>query len=109
VIRGAVFAIALTAAGPGWADFQDGTGLLERCREAPGFGHGYCFGYVAAISDVMRRGEPMAGHRACIPPSVTQGQVVEVSIRWLEANPQHRDYVARSLIAAALSETFPCR
>jgi len=109
LIRFVAVVIALMVAGPASADFQDGNSLLERCREAPGFGRGYCFGFVAAVSDVMRRGVSVAGHRACVPSNVTQGQVVSATVQWLEANPDHRDYVAQSLVAAALSEAFPCR
>lgn len=94
------------------AGFMDGNKLLERCQSDAGSSHNiYCLGYVAGIADVFgERGSVLHGHyRACMPPGATNGQLRDVVVKWLQQYPERRHYDADSLVAAALSRTFPCR
>jgi hypothetical protein len=83
---------------------MNGNQLHNDCQSALGI----CLGYTMAIADVLQRG-PYLGRKACIPTVVTNGQVRDVVKRALEANPGSRHYDASSLVAAVLSNAFPCR
>ena len=44
----------------------------------------------------------------CIPNNVTQGQVLDVIVKFLEDHPQNRHQNATVLISVALRDAFPC-
>ena len=44
----------------------------------------------------------------CTPANVTVGQVVDVIVNYLQANPKYRHISASLLAGAALREAFPC-
>lgn len=86
--------------------FNNGNELHTRCSEN-GFAEGYCFGYIAGISDVLSNAA-IGDFNACQPKDVTVQQVVDVVKKYLKENPQDRHFTANSLVAYALSEAFPC-
>lgn len=45
----------------------------------------------------------------CIPKDVTMGQVVDIVIKKLEAEPEKRHETANLIIRRALVATFPCK
>ena len=96
---------------PAWGDFLDGNVLHERCQdETGGINDGYCFGYLAGVVDAMRGRDGRTGDITfCFQSNVSLRQVRDVVKNWLNANPQHRNYNADSLVAAALSEVWPCK
>lgn len=65
-------------------------------------------GYVAAIADVMSS-SPVNGFKACIPQRVQIGQLRDVVAKFFESNPEILHHQADGLVAAALSNAFPCR
>jgi len=89
--------------------FYTGNELLEFCRsQNPVTAVDYvkdasCIFYIAGITDVINT------RQACIASSVTAGQVRDVVVKWLKANPQERHYTAHNLVVLALSKAFPCR
>ncbi len=93
-------------AGPAVANYWDGNQLLAKCQ-GDTTNRGFCLGYVEGVADALD--DPVEGIRACIPIGVIGGQVNDVVITWLKANPSKRHYAAHSLVAAALSEAFPCK
>jgi len=93
-------------AGPAAANNQDGNQLLAKCQ-GDTTNRGFCFGYVEGVTDALD--DPVEGFRACTPAGVTAGQVQDVVIAWLKANPTQRHLAAHSLVALALSEAFPCK
>ena len=85
--------------------FYNGNKLLEDCREGGWLEIGICMGYIGGVADALGS----TPTRACIAASVSRGQVQDVAVKWLEANPQERHFLAFRLVAKALSEAFPCR
>jgi hypothetical protein len=91
-------------------DFQTGQKLLESCTaDRDSRASAFCVGYVAAIADVLGRGEEdISSWYACIPEDATQGQAAEAAIRWLETHADTRHYTAADLVAQSLAKAYPC-
>jgi hypothetical protein len=87
------------------ADFRSGNELLEDCNEKNVL---FCLGYIAAISDGLN-GNGINGYEACIPKTVTAGQLVDIVVQYLRLNPAERHFAAAVLVADAISTAFPCR
>ncbi len=83
--------------------FYNGNKLLEDCREGGWLQIGICMGYIGGVADALGS----TPTRACIAASVSQGQVQDVAVKWLEANPQERHYTGEYASARALSKAFP--
>jgi hypothetical protein len=67
---------------------------------------GMCAGTVAAALHYSTFLE--APYKSCPPKGVTNGQAIEVVVRYLEAHPEVRDQDFRMLILSALRTTWPC-
>ena len=84
--------------------FMSGNEVYEDCTGPKGPPKmGICIGYVVGISDALN----MDGS-VCTPANVTVGQVVDVIVNYLQANPKYRHISASLLAGAALREAFPC-
>lgn len=44
----------------------------------------------------------------CIPATATNGQIRDVAVAYLQANPAKRHYRAASLVMSAWMQAFPC-
>ena len=66
-----------------------------------------CFGYIAGWSQAMELVEPKL---FCWPPDspVQPGDVAELIVAYLEANPEAGVLSAHAAVQAALAEAFPC-
>ncbi len=86
-----------------------GDKLAHACRtETEGsFEDGVCLGYVLGISDAVNN-FAVAGREACIPRNVLNAQVQYIVRRYLADHPELLDRTALELVAAALSDAFPC-
>jgi hypothetical protein len=91
-----------------FAEFHDGNSLYSRCIDSEAVNMGICLSYIAGIYDTMHKNE-LYGYKACLPTNVTIGQIKDITVSWLQRNPQYRHYVASSLVATALYEVFPCK
>ena len=88
---------------------------------------GFCIGYILGAVEGIRLGgftmliasgaegtvqeiDDTTSHiqMLCIPSEAENGQIVDISKRYLANNPQSRHDPARSLIFSALREAFPC-
>lgn len=100
-------------ASPVWAAFENGNELHEACKNDQSFDNKsffdstYCAAYIIGVADVVAT-ENVYGYKVCFPRNVSSGQVQDVVKQWLANNPHERHYTASSLVAAALSEAFPC-
>jgi len=106
-----VAAIVLGMSGSARADgavFKSGNHLHGHCSSEDTFDVTYCLAYIAGVSDAMAN-DSILGFRSCRPTSVSQAQVRDVVKAYLENNPQKRHFDARSLIATAVAEAFPCK
>ncbi len=82
--------------------------LYKNCgTSANKWSQSYCFRYVIDIVDSAKQeGRPLA---VCQPKGATKGEVVDAVRTWLANRPEERRKSALSLIARALSDTWPCR
>jgi len=90
-----------------FADFFTGNQLHEVCRSAAPYSEAICSGYVVGIADVMAS-DRLNGFTACLPTTVTVRQISDVVSTYLQQHPEMRHYSASSIVAYALSESFPC-
>jgi hypothetical protein len=102
---------------PSQAAFKTGNDLLQQCKSGDFSDAEYCLGYISAVADTLEkpsqpylkfRGKEIPLYRACFRLGVTQGQVRDVVVQWLEANPEHRDMEAAQLVSYAITLAFPC-
>jgi len=114
---------------------MSGNELLQDCRSESGFNSGYCLGIIVGygygynsgrqggalyqyfgradwqeLEDRAREAEAVRRSAAyyCIPGSVSQGQLRDIVVKFLEGDPAHRHMDAGTLIAVALKQAFPC-
>lgn len=60
------------------------------------------FGYVIGVHDAL------SGSVICSGDNVTQGQVVQVVLKYMRQNPEKLDQSADRVITAALKAVWPC-
>jgi hypothetical protein len=95
------FLILLTLCGSAHAEFLDGNKLLSDMKGAHGFQMS-ALGYVMGVADSIQ------SVTACVPPSVTSGQVLDMVRNYLEANPAIRHFTADVIVTDVLKRSFPC-
>lgn len=101
--QAAILMIGAVMAGQAQAVFVSGEELLRRIKSQDDFEGGVGVGYVLGIADRMRYTKA-----ACIGPSVKATQIQEVVVRGLEAQPDFLRFSADSLVAARITQAFPC-
>lgn len=98
---------AFAASGSGWT----GNELLATCRSAggdpsaPTLDHATCLGYITGVYESFGFVLPDA---ACAEKGVTNGQLVDIVVKFLILYPEKRNRSAPLLIAAAVADAFPC-
>lgn len=97
-----------------YTSFTTGNSLFDQCSATSSIAKEYCLGYIVgiadALSDVNSDGGTIQGARACPPKrNLSQGQVRDVVVQWLQRNPAIRHKGASGLVATAIAEAFPCR
>ncbi|NBU25851.1 MAG: hypothetical protein EBS39_09615 [Gammaproteobacteria bacterium] len=60
------------------------------------------FGYVIGVHDAL------SGTLVCSGANVTQGQVIEVVLKYMRNNPEVLDQSADRVVTAALKSVWPC-
>ena len=111
--------VLLLAAFPGRAAVVIATGndLYERIvdfkRSSPhnletaSMGIGFVLGVAQALDEVRH---PRTGFKFCLPPwGVSQVQMSDAVLHYLEKNPQLRHLSAYTLVQAGLDQAFPCK
>jgi hypothetical protein len=76
----------------GWVD----KGSTEYVRDA------MAFGYVIGVHDAL------SGAVVCSGENVTQGQVIDVVLKYMRQNPEVLDRSADQIVVAALKDVWPC-
>ena len=114
----------------GHADTVTGNDLHSACSssgEIKDLRFGFCIGYIGGAFEGIKFGagaimfQAMSENSAaevdaasntmlglCVPENVERGQIVDVTIKYLEENPQSRHESARGLLFQALQIAFPC-
>ena len=91
---------------PVQAQMLDGNKLLDIFRKADTTGNnvdwGTSRGYVAGVFDSH------SGVAFCVPPTMTLGQLADMTQKYLENNPAVRHLPAEAIIIYFLGKTWPC-
>ena len=93
------------------ADIMSGQDLHEACDQSTASADQFavCHGYIVGIADTMQGGTvDIFGWRACMDEGVTVEAAVQSVRSFLRANKQYLDLDADTLVARALSESYPC-
>lgn len=95
------------------AGFLSGSDLLDSCvpkRADPVYRLkvAECRGYVVGVADTFDCSNQVLGFNWKSDTQASQRDLVDVVVRWLNSHPQNLSYEADGLVAAALSEKFPC-
>ena len=81
-----------------------GVQLISLCKDKDGS----CAGYINVVANIFRAGKAAHNMTACIPDTVDINQMIEIAVKWMEENPQNRTDTSSKIVAAALSDAFPC-
>jgi hypothetical protein len=107
-------AFALLTAVPAQAGFLTGEELLQTCSPSTvdpvyRLKLAECRGYVVAIADTADCSRKNLEFKWNSSTGASQRDLVDTVAEWLRTHPALMHYQADGLVAAALSETFPCQ
>jgi hypothetical protein len=118
MLLGTLTALAITAANAA-EDAASAGYMLPHCKASlhypPGtFIEGYCagivVGMVAVAQPLFAPGQSRAAERCLdIPGNVSNSQLVEAVVSYIEARPQRMQEQFRVLAVQALFDTWPCK
>ena len=105
----AIFLVAvplLSAQTPTKLLTDDGNTFLAQCAQngeasAPGF----CTMYVGGVIDGAQISDKPA---FCLPENVSYGQMVRVSIKYMQEHPESLQHPTAALVITAHAKAFPC-
>lgn len=106
-------ALAIGVPIPAVSGFVSGGDLLASCTPAQAdpvyrLKVAQCRGYVIGIADTFDCKIQASGFVWNSSTAGRQRDLVDAVVAWLKQHPQHLGYQANGLVAAALSEAFPC-
>lgn len=91
-------------------NFDTGNGVLAVCGSDSIQEQVRCAAYINGLA----QGQALMAVRDkspqifCIPETATNGQAVEIVVKYLKANPEMRHRLGSLLITIALRDAFPC-
>lgn len=104
-ITATIFALACAMApAAASASYMSGNTLLTRLQEsAPVVERSMAAGYVIGVYDAF------SGITHCPPSSVTVGQLIDMTMTWLQARPSTSHQPAETHVMLMLATTWPCK
>jgi len=89
---------------------SNGNAFLSRCSavtQARGdpLDFGFCFGYLKGILDR----DEMFERKVCVPSEVTNGQIMDVVLKYMREHPESRHLNPGVQALVALHGPFPCQ
>lgn len=86
--------------------YKSGYELQAQCSNKNNlFELGQCYGFIIGTLEAGNDGRTF-----CIPSrGVTNGQIYDLVIRYLDAHPQQLQVFAATLVLVAVGASFPCR
>lgn len=103
--------IACTIANPANAEYNV-YDLLQKCKDVAQresyVDAGICVGYLAGIND-MRPVSGKTKKQYCLYQEVSQGQMVNIFVKWAENNPEQQHISAFLGFIEAMKKVFPCK
>lgn len=92
---------------------QTGNGFLQSCsRNAAGTFQAGCVSYFSGIADTLvgiELTKSDSERQICFPSGIVYGQMMDITLNYLRANPSIRHLSTPNLVYLALRESFPCR
>lgn len=103
----------LGIASPVYAQGRPDTGntLLEDCKSDDlTWSDGFCSGSIKGVVAGMNFAAAFYSMKLpwCARPTVTNGQIRDVVVAWLRANPKERDLPTAIVIARSMKDAYPC-
>jgi hypothetical protein len=95
------------AQGQAASSFMDGNKLLAYCR-GNASDQALCIGYIEGVSDYRVLFREQSGSPPCPPSKVSAGQVRDVVLNWLIANPADRNIETALLAITAIDAAWHC-
>ena len=89
---------------------ETGNELLAKCTSESYFNSGVCTGYVLGTLDMLSWWQ--VSEKKCffdITSGVTVGQITDVVVKGLKANPETRDRLAMTLVSDYVMTAWPCK
>ena len=113
-VQAMLISIAASWVSPASAGFVSGAQLKDICKaDEQGSGNpllaAECLGFVTGVADTFDCVEKLHGFTWNATSDVNQSQLVKAVEKWLESHPAVLAYEADGLVAAALSDSFPCQ
>lgn len=107
----AICVVALSTPSPSYADDYTGNQMLRDCNQGNDWGSGACFGRIIGSIDGFRVKAMLdkTGLPFCMPDGVTNGQVVDIVVKWVRDQPAKRHYTYEVITGLALKDAFPCK
>lgn len=104
--------VAAVSAQEGTFDVFTGNGFLQTCSgtlaDENAFRLGICFGWLSGFVDRDRLAAGIETRRICQPAKSTNGQLMDVVLKYLRDHPSERHLPISILAYSALIEAFPC-
>lgn len=94
--------LALLFASQARAEFYTGNEILALCKAGDYSSKSICIGYIAGVFDALH------SVKHCAPASVTAGQVRDMVVQAMEAEPKIRNETADVIAAHVFKNAWPC-
>ena len=91
--------LAVSMVGTVEAGLTTGNHLMKHCISAP---DSFCAGYIKGVIDTNHA-------LFCVPPKVTNRQIINITIMYLRDHPEKHGLFAPSLVIRATQAAFPCK
>jgi len=113
IIFAVPFAVVGITSQPAMAAFKTGNDLLRECEAGEGpnpnmFQLGACAGYILGVADTIAFWSQVKDGKNCIPASSQAGQLKDIVVKHLKANPEVRHFDAQTLTYLAFRNAFNC-
>ena len=88
--------------------YVSGNDLLRECTSKTVLSQQGCMAYLQGVADSIGVARTLAGQDACMEPSVTAGQLRDVTVQYLQRNPANRNLPASQQANNAFREAWHC-
>ena len=90
--------------------YKSGNQLIENCDDESVYGRTACLNYILGIAEAHTTLKAWGeANVMCIPETVTGGQLMAVSLKYMRSVPEILHLGAGSHVLNALLVAFPCR
>jgi hypothetical protein len=94
----------------GAAKAEDAQKLLAYCKAPPGSEErNFCLGYISGVAATLANLADLGALTGspCVPEGTTRGQMADVVVGFIAANPEKTGWDAATYVVAALNRAWP--